>query len=110
MPEIPLGIKLPNLSSQSTEFHHLFFCAASTGITESNRTGPSIGPIHISKLNFASGRTGRTAGPANSTLVKLSLINHLQVLPYSLQNILKITSKLTNCETISSKYLNISVG
>ncbi len=28
---------------------------------------------NISKLNFASGRTGRTAGPASSTLVKLSL-------------------------------------
>ncbi len=34
------------------------------------------GPFHrtnISKLNFTSGRTGRTAGPASSTLVKLSL-------------------------------------
>ncbi len=30
---------------------------------------------NISKLSFASGRTGRTAGPASSTLVKLSLIS-----------------------------------
>ncbi len=35
-------------------------------------TAPSD-ETNISKLNFASGRTGRTAGPA-STLVKLSLI------------------------------------
>ncbi len=37
----------------------------------------STGPFHrtnISKLNFASGRTGGTAGAASSTLVKLSLI------------------------------------
>ncbi len=38
-------------------------------------TGPSIGTniSKLSKLNFASGRTGRMAGPASSTLVKLSL-------------------------------------
>ncbi len=29
------------------------------------------GRTNISKLNFASGRTGRTTGPASSTLVKL---------------------------------------
>ncbi len=48
-----------------------FFCLTSTGITESNRM--QYGPFHrsnISKLNFAS---GRTASPASSTLVKLSL-------------------------------------
>ncbi len=40
--------------------------------------GPS-GRTNISKLNFASGRTGKTAGPASSTLVKLSLT----VYPYT---------------------------
>ncbi len=39
-------------------------------------TGPS-GGTNISKLNFASGRTDRTAGPASSTLVKLSLSWHI---------------------------------
>ncbi len=60
-------IKLPNLSSQSTEFHHLLFCAASIGIDESNRMQyGSFRGTNISKLNFASGRTGRTAGPASN--------------------------------------------
>ncbi len=52
----------------------IFFCATSTGINESNRM--QYGSCHrtnISKLNFVSGRTGRTAGPTSSTLVKLSL-------------------------------------
>ncbi len=52
-----------------------FFCAASVGITESNRMQQrSFRRTNISKLNFASGRTGRTAGPVSSMLVKLSLI------------------------------------
>ncbi len=51
-----------------------FFCAASTGTTESNRMQwRSFQQTNISKLNFASIRAGRTAGPASSTLVKLSL-------------------------------------
>ncbi len=46
-----------------------------TGITESNRMQyGSFGGTNISKLNFASGGTGRMAGPASSTLVKLSLM------------------------------------
>ncbi len=48
------------------------FCTA--GITESNRMQyGSFRMTNISQLNFAGGRTGRTAGPASSTLVKLSL-------------------------------------
>ncbi len=75
--EVPSGIKLPNISSQTTEFHHLFFTPhllASLKAIECN-TGSSSGTniSKLSKLNFASGRTGRTAGPASSTLVKLSL-------------------------------------
>ncbi len=37
---------------------------------------------NISKLNFASGRTGRMAGPASSKLVKLSLKEDLKM-PFS---------------------------
>ncbi len=55
----------------------VFFCAASTDITESNRMQyRSFRRTYISKLNFGSGRTGRMAGPASSTLIKLSLIQH----------------------------------
>ncbi len=51
-----------------------FFCVASTGITESNRMQyGSFCRTNISKLNFASAGTGRTAGPTSNTLVKLSL-------------------------------------
>ncbi len=52
------------------------FCAASTGITGSNwMQYESFRRTSISKLNFASDRTGRMAGPARSTLIKLSLRN-----------------------------------
>ncbi len=58
--------------TQTAEF---FFCITSTGITVSNRMQyGSFRKTSISKLNFASGRIGRMAGPAISTLVKLSLI------------------------------------
>ncbi len=75
--EVPSGIKLPNLSSQSTEFHHLFFATHLLALLKAIEcsTGPP-GRTNISKLNFASGRTGKTAGPASNKLAKLSLKNN----------------------------------
>ncbi len=53
-----------------------FFCATFTNITECNRIQHgSFRRTNLSKLNFANGRISRTAGPASSTPVKLSLNN-----------------------------------
>ncbi len=54
----------------SSSFFALHLLASLNAIESS--TGPS-GKTNISKLNFASGKTGRTAGLASSMLVKLSL-------------------------------------
>ncbi len=72
--QVPSGIKLPNFNCESTEFHHIFFgphLLASLKAIECS-TSPSD-RTNISKLNFASGRTGRTAVPSSGTLVKLLL-------------------------------------
>ncbi len=66
--------KIPKSQLLVSQISSSFFCAVSTGITESNRMQySSFHRTNISKLNFASGRTSRTACPASSTLVKLSL-------------------------------------
>ncbi len=63
-----------------------FFCTTSTGITESNKMQYGFfRRTNISKLNFASVRTGRMAGPASSTLFKLSLI-FVVIRPLPLKN------------------------
>ncbi len=69
----PAGSTFQNKAPNQPNFI-IFFCVVSTGITESSRM--QFGSFHrtnISKLNFASGKTGGTADPASSMLVKLSL-------------------------------------
>ncbi len=66
--------KISQISAPSTKFHNLFFVShllVSLKAIEFSM-GPSV-RTNISKLNFASGGTSRTAGPGSSTLVKLSL-------------------------------------
>ncbi len=104
----PAGSTFWNKTSRSqlpiNRISSSFFCAASTGITEINRMQYGFfRRTNVSKLNFASGRTGRTAGPASSTLVKLSL----KISKEFFQNFWKIFSQIlgktpiNKCEILS---------
>ncbi len=70
----PFWNKTPKFQLPINRIYHIFLAPhllASLKAIECS-TGPSS-KTYIPKLNFASSRTGRTAGPASSTLVKLEL-------------------------------------
>ncbi len=66
MPEVPSEIELPNLSSQSTEFHHIFFAPHLLVPLKAIECsmGPSVGPVYQNWILQVVEPVGRLVLPA----------------------------------------------
>ncbi len=102
----PCWNKTPKSQLPINGIHHLLFAPhllASLKAVECS-TGPS-GRTNIPKSNFASGRTGRTAGLASSTLASYHLEYFSKFSQFFKNFLLKFSEDVASCSLLPKKDL-----